>query len=275
MNVLVKYMKNPFRFFWLFSIPFLSLLSPKALSQNLVYNGSFEEITECCERFGMIEDAKGWFRITGSADIFKDCCGHKDIADVPKNFSGWQNPQEGKAYAGLYLLADDKRYKDFYSREYLHTRFQKKLIKGEKYKLSFYLSFGEVSKFYTDRISVSFSSNKNLKRVDGMNELLKGENVVTYKFNSKEATDTLNWYKIEVEYRAKGGEEYLVIGSFAEDFTKQEYKAIKRKNKVMENPFQNKIEPAGYAYYFIDNVSLVPIAAANSNTLKSSEKTEY
>ncbi|KAA9325946.1 hypothetical protein [Adhaeribacter soli] len=251
-------------------LPFL--FSKNAVGQNLVYNGSFEENSKqsgCCNDYGMIEDASGWFRLTGSADLFNACCQAGNMQNVPKNFSGFQYPHDGNAYAGLFLLMKDKRYEDFYYREYIHTKLLQRLQKGIKYKVSFYLSLGECSKLFSDHISVCFAPEKKLFMEKVPHHLLKGINVVKYNLNPSIAKDSVNWNKIEIEYEAKGGEEYLVIGSFSDDISKGQFKAILKRNLIY--PAKDKSESKKYAYYFIDNVSVVSVKQSGSSTLESSK----
>ena len=225
------------------------------ICQNLVPNGSFEEYSECIHDYGEIEVAKGWFQQDGSSDYFNRCCKKKNFVGVPFNVSGYQQPYDiGDAYAGLFLFYYDKRYtlNGYYSREYLHTKLLQPLSTNKEYTVSFHYSLADSSVFYTDHFSICFSSERNLQKVKGFENLLYCENRISKKVDKSVAIDTVNWHKVEFEYLARGGESYLIIGFFHDDLSKRAYRKILKRNRLSQG---NTRENA--CYYYIDNVSVV------------------
>lgn len=240
------------RLFFLGWLIYLNIAN--SYSQNLISNGSFEEHTDCCKYYGQIEAATGWFQLSGSTDYFNGCCPYEDFLGVPDNKDGHQQPKHGNAYAGFGVFAHDS---DFYFREYLHTKLNRPLKKDKVYRITFYISLAEKSKLYTNHISVCFSREKQLGRSKVPYDLLKCNSRVTYWLSEEEAKDMVKWQKIEIDYVAKGGEEYMAIGSFEGDLSKSKHRRIRKKNVINRNGL--------HCYYYIDDVSVVVV----------DDKTEY
>ena len=108
--------------------------------ENLVYNPSFEDHVECPKRIdalGTLTIVDGWYQPTyGSADYY-NVCGLRECG-IPQNKLGYQETHTGDAYCGIYCSKTDYR-------EYLQTQLKKPLIKGNRYKLTFYVSLSEYS----------------------------------------------------------------------------------------------------------------------------------
>lgn len=237
-----------------FLIFFILHITTLGLCQNLISNGNFEEYYECINDYGEIGIAKGWFQQVGSSDYFNRCCMKTNFVGVPLNFKGYQEPLDGSAYAGLFLFYFDKRYEanGFYNREYLQTMFTSPLQVGKRYLVSFYYSLADSSEFYTNHFSVCFSNTKFLEKVKVTESVLKCENRVSRQINKSEAIDTENWNKIEFEYFANGGENYLSIGFFYDDLTKGSFKKVVKRNRFKHINASEKD-----AYYYIDSVLVV------------------
>ena len=218
------------------------LWSSLVWSQNLVKNPSFEEYNQCPEEFGnLVTDIKGWSGATeGTTDYFNSC---STAMNVPKNFIGEQETDFGKAYVGLYLLAPN----DY--REYLQAELVQQLIKGERYKISFYLSLADKSTLSVRDIGILFSENKinEPTRKHISNTIFKSKNNT---FNYTEMSrrdnfsDKLGWSKVEFEIVANGTENYLTLGNF-------------RNNTATKQLRHRGNKPA--AYYYVDMVSVTPV----------------
>ena len=135
-----------------FFLPFL-LYSIFAQGQNLVKNPSFEDYSACPDALGTFNsDVIFWSAPTeGSTDYFNTC---STAMGIPDNFNGSQTAKFGEAYVGMYLYAPG----DY--REYIQAELAQKLIKGEKYILSFYISRAEKSDYAIRDIQVLFSKEK-------------------------------------------------------------------------------------------------------------------
>lgn len=215
-------------------------------------NGSFENLRECPDGLRQIYKTKNWESFgKGSPDLFVRCeldsvrllknpYGYKAIS-VPKSGQGFQIPKTGKAYAGLILHEDRAAFEEF-----LRVKLTRNLRKDEKVTASFYVTLAEISGFAINGIgmavidsSVSSRDAKNFK-------------IIPQAKNNDIISDTANWVLISQEFIAKGGEQYVVIGGF-NDLKKR--KVIQNKQRLYQDSFI--VKASTYAYYFIDEVSVI------------------
>ncbi len=88
------------------------LLGLLGKAQNLVQNGSFEEITACPElnsdypmssTWDQVTKANGWSSFLNSPDLFSPCGYVNGIFDAraPMNTFGYQNARTGNNYGGV------------------------------------------------------------------------------------------------------------------------------------------------------------------------------
>lgn len=232
-------------------VPFYFLIIVPGIAQNLVVNGDFEDHLNCPKAKGSLSsDAKFLPAATkGSTDYFNEC-GSTPLG-IPLNFNGEQAPQNGAAYAGLYLLSPHD-YREYIQLKLLHT-----LEAGKPYRVAFWLSLAEKSGFAIQEASVMFSgaalqleTNKNLspRRLDGfkikpyafLNLTIKGP-----------IYDSTEWVLVEGEYLAKGYENYLIFGNFKND---RFSKAVQLRKK--------DTKPLPLSYYYMDNVQVEQVQQA-------------
>ena len=208
-------------------------------AQNLVKNASFEMFVNCPKKLGnLTEDVSFWSAPTnGSTDYFNGC----SIAmGTPKNFNGTQSADFGKGYAGLYLYAPD----DY--REYLQAELTSTLVKGKKYKVSFYVSLAERSDYAIKEFGLLFSKHKlhiPTKKVLSK-RLIYQEREYDYNFLEIGYTnfysDTKDWISVHSKFVAKGTEKYMILGNF--------------KNNARTRFYKTKKKAKQGAYYYIDLV---------------------
>ncbi len=226
-------------------------------AQNLITNSSFEfsDSTSkvfCPNDFSEINKLVDWWTTVGTSDIFCSCNnnanGKINPVGAPSNGLGYQLPHSGKCYAGFCAYLPPLKGK-----EYIQTKFVKKLSKGKKYSIQFYLSLADYSKYQVQTISAYFSKNK----VDGKNgiNLLNLKPQVTNEIFT--LNDTCKWFLFSGTYTANGSEEYLVVGSFKID-------GYKNDNSEPPNQFKNKKHLQAWsnynlAYYYVDDVSLTEL----------------
>jgi len=232
-------------------------------AQNLVKNPSFEEFVDCPKRLGNFDaDVIDWSSPTeGSTDYFNGC---STAMGTPKNFNGTQPADFGTGYAGLYLYAPN----DY--REYLQAELYEPLIKGKKYRVSFYVSLAERSDFAIKEFGVLFSKDKMkvaVKRPLSKKKIYEQKSNV-YNFMeigySNFYSDTQDWILVNTQFTAKGKERYLTMGNF--------------KTNARTRMFKTKRNAKQGAYYYVDMVLVEPIEKTNTEKkdladLKSSEKT--
>lgn len=220
---------------------------------NLIYNPSFEEHSSCPKRidpYGYMDEPMAWWQpSSGSSDYYNNCGGRQ--CHVPNNKLGIQMPRTGGSMVGIYCSLTDYR-------EYIETELKEKLQKGERYRLSFWVSLSEFSPQAVATIGGLFTKEMLSDTTRGMltnnsfKENNKGvrQNISTfYKPQvinpfARVLADTLNWMQIEGEFVAEGGEKFLTIGNF--------YPA-EQSNVVNIEGLRN-ILPG--AYYYIDDVEL-------------------
>src|SRR5688572_21579405 len=81
----------------------LLVLSPFAGAQNLVMNGSFDQVLGCPTALSMLDSTASWQNptINGTPDFFH-VCSSPFFAGVPMNGLGYQQPHSGESYAGIH-----------------------------------------------------------------------------------------------------------------------------------------------------------------------------
>jgi len=232
---------------------------------NLVINGGFEEFTDvgpgCSAGELRLEYYPGWHNEDLSPDPFRTDCWNPSPAFSPTVANTWyflpypagyQYPNTGKAFGGVYLGSDAKLQGIIWNnlRECIQGELVSPLKKGQGYCIEFYVNTANVSNYAVSRLSVYFhvSDTPYRKNIQSLlwdynfNELEPQVNIQTGPL-----TDTLGWTKIEAEYIAEGGEKFFIIGNFQDD---------------NENPFtkfQNIYDDSLYGkicYLFFDDVAV-------------------
>lgn len=182
----------------------------KSNSQNLVSNGSFENISSCGTQATL---AINWQNPTqyGSPDLYNTCAPNW----VPAHSGGlfYQWPRTGNSYVGIWCY--DRSVADV--REYLHTQLTNTLIANNYYFVKFYTNLCNFSKYATNNLGLYFSSN-TIYQSGASNYLLNYTSQIK-KFNNPIIADTLNWIEISSIYQANGNENYITIGNFNNDAT--------------------------------------------------------
>lgn len=144
-------------------------------------------------------------------------------------------------------------YKDTYS-EYIECKLNQPLVAGKLYCVRYYVTLDRKSNFAANKFGFIISKDS-----------VRYPNSHTQMFYSEpephinEALDHFvtsdeGWVMICDTFIAKGGERFLTLGSFAQDFPKRIHKVKKSEHTSLRvNPF-NK-----FAYYYIDDVSLMEV----------------
>lgn len=210
-------------------ILFIFLKFTFAKSQIVLHNGGFEK--SLCKKTSITKD-----KLTCVENWYQPSAGTPDFLALSNNYFGNQNAKEGKYYLGFYLFSPNDKY-----REYIAQELPSKLIKGKKYHLTFYISLADKSEYAIKNIGVAFSDTKliyDTKRVI---------NVTGKIFPAKDTlySNMKDWMKIEINFEAEGTEAVMLIGNFSQDENISFERISEKRN--------------GYAYYYIDNVTLVEI----------------
>ncbi|MBK9479050.1 MAG: T9SS type A sorting domain-containing protein [Bacteroidetes bacterium] len=214
----------------------------RSIAQNLILNGSFENITNCPWGVGQISFVPVWSSANSylSPSLFNSCASLSSIVSVPVNIDsllGYQNAHSGNGYAGINVYQDTNPFPI----DYLQTQLTDSLDSGKFYCLTFYVSLSNISTWGVDAIGAYFAKQPSTVCSTFICVLTYTPQVSNPAGNI--LLDTLNWMKIEGCFQAQGGERYMIIGNFKDNANTQ--KAINK--------------PGGYnwsTYYYVDDVSL-------------------
>jgi gliding motility-associated-like protein len=256
----------------LFSIFIISIFYSKyLLSQNLVVNGDFENHTNCPTAFeNLTSDVVPWFNpctttVPGigtinitTPDYFNSCSTISGLS-VPTNMAGTEPAHSGNAYAGIATNEDFGNSPGNWL-EYIETELSSPLIAGEKYIVSLWVSCAEGN---------PTSVTEKMGRTTYISALLTNSMVIDAsspipiipQFTSTDKiAQTNGWYQLTWTHTAIGGEKFLTIGNWSNDFG---YSSPSSLNSNM-------------AYYYIDDVSITRLIenelTVNIQTVASCEE---
>jgi outer membrane protein OmpA-like peptidoglycan-associated protein len=228
----------------LFFLVFFSA-QKRGMTQNLVQNGSFEELRYCPVSYNQqtLKTAVGWSQ-TGSAtpDHFAEC--NTNTAGVPDNIGGSQNALDGTAYIGLVTYTSTKRN----YREYVQSKLTRPLGAGEMICVEFWVSCGDLARYVTDGIGVHFSKAKVKTRGDKLIEAQP--QVANPRLHILD--NTTDWVRLSDVFVAEGGEQYITIGNFYSD---------KLMSKLMRTSLDGVAGSSQWSYIYIDDVIVRPVQA--------------
>lgn len=237
-----------------FHLPFFKkVVVYKDAGENLVNNPSFEDYTRCPK--GIVGDYERklipmWeVPSKGTPDYFNSCS--KGEAGVPNNFGGKAWAHSGKGYCGIILrqnFTKDNRItgeKNSIYREYIQTELKSELVNGKKYRVQFWICNSSKSRFAVDAVGACITSEKVRVNHREVMELVPQIENPTSKFISNRDY----WIAVEGIYEAKGGEKFITIGNFYNNFST---------NYIMIDGNSD----FNYAYYYIDDVSVVEVSAS-------------
>ncbi|WP_107038774.1 OmpA family protein [Brumimicrobium mesophilum] len=229
---------------WFYTLP-LAMLTLSVVAQesdNLVVNPSFEDAqSRKIRRIGDISRAEGWQSATGNrADLFSAEAGMPEVL-TPENIYGKEEPKDGINYAGIIAYS----YREKENRTYLTSQLSTSLKKGMRYKVQFYASLGELSKYSSNRLGAHLSK-KGVGTEDKVPAIIAETHV---EHPDRAMFDGMyGWDLVCGEYVATGREKYITIGNFAEDAEVKNDRARKPRD------FSGKQVIA--AYYYIDDISV-------------------
>jgi outer membrane protein OmpA-like peptidoglycan-associated protein len=159
----------------------------------------------------------GWFMASKSPDFF---------------LSGDQ-ARSGGGFVGFRVFSMTKHI------EYIQNRLKAPLKKDSLYCFSAYVKLSPGSRFATNAFGFLLTDKPHLINTDELLTIKPSKNLETQVLLFK-----TRWMKVQCTYKAKGGETWLVLGSF------QNHRDLTLKG--LPGPNQE-------SYYYMDDVSLVPI----------------
>lgn len=192
------------------AITFFLCMSQVLFGQNLVPNPSFEEYDSCPNNVAQLYKATGWSINVNTADYFNKCNSQGFTSfSVPSNSFGFQNAFTGFAYAGFFNIAKNILFQD--AREYLGRKLSIPLVVGNKYFVSFKISFADGSDCATNKIGIKFT-NTNFKDTTILPPPLVDN--LSHLYTDNIIEDSLNWVTIEGSFVSDSAYEYFLIGNF-------------------------------------------------------------
>lgn len=186
-----------------------------AFGQNFVPNPSFEEYDTCPTAVSSMGDYQinhctNWYTpSTGTSDYFNGCSPIVGGANVPYNGFGYQNALDGQGYVGVILLIQHGESSYF---EYVQSQLTSSLIQGSKYKFSFNVNLANGSDFAVGSFGAWFTNSTSISPSYQpiFNSLPQIQNTSGF------ISDTADWTKIEGEFVALGGEQFLTFGYYSD-----------------------------------------------------------
>ena len=230
-------------------------ISAPAISQNLVTNPAMEGK---CVKAGYAEIIKTqtWTNANGgTVDLFDRTKPEKchPVNGIPKNYMGTQAASTPNTnYAGFTAFYDDGSNRpwtdstrfntDGYKRytEYLQAELTEPMVAGKVYNISFKVSLAENSGRAASCIGALLTPAKVEQKSNTF--LSQKPQFISHRV----IKDSLNWVTMYGAYIAEGGEKFLTIGCF-----KDEYFQLEKVVSPMENDSRK-------AYYYVSDVSVTP-----------------
>lgn len=221
----------------LYNILFLFAVFSLKAQENLVPNGSFEDIDTCPIGNGQIHLSSNWYSASlGTPDLLH-ACGNIDVS-VPQNIFGFQYARTGEAYANIQISVTGLGAP---IREYIQCKLLSMLKGGSQYEISFWISLADNSKIACDNIGAYLSSfpiyQSNTENLPYLPTIKSS--------NYQPITNKNEWFQIIDTITASGNEEYLTIGVFSDE-----------QNIYRDTVSNGNLEDI---FYFVDDVSITLI----------------
>lgn len=221
--------------------------------ENLVRNPSFEQYHHLPVYIGDAPGAiKDWTFAgeLGSGDYYNTLA--SGPYHIPDNHFGSENAHSGTGYAGFCVTPE--------YREFLCSQLTSKLVKGQKYRFTMYVSKGDKKEVsYLKEIGVMFLSRPYVLR----DELVMNLPPQIVFYQDTGFTTHNGWQQLTVEYTAKGFEEWIFIGAHQwKCDTCHSLAGTPRKGSP--GVFGGDAEKQ--AHYYVDDVSIVEVHDAPADT---------
>lgn len=215
---------------------FALLLSGQSRAQyNLAENGGFEYYAACPTDYNNLGDCMNVFnpcRISTS-DYFNACTPPYTNISVPANSFGYQQPKVGDGYAGMHLTVMDEY------REYIQVKLKAPLIADTVYRISMHVSRANLGRIVSRDLGAVFTPDSAYYD----DYLWKFFEPQWQPDGDPYLTDTADWVYVSGDYKASGGEKWIILGSFT-DYPLLEY--------IYPGSTGNE-----YMYLYIDELSVV------------------
>ncbi len=181
--------------------------------QNLVENGNMEDTVFCPWAENQLP--LHWTSFGATPDYLNGCSSELNVPNTP---TGFHQAHSGVGMTGVYNYVDTNNsgWPDY--REYIGTQLITPLVIGEKYYISFFLSFGQVlsanlqsNKIGSDKLGMKFST------IPYSETVIPTLNNFAHLFTDSIYTDTAQWVKISGSFIADSTYNYLMLGNFFDE----------------------------------------------------------
>ncbi|MBK9283756.1 MAG: OmpA family protein [Sphingobacteriaceae bacterium] len=230
----------------LIHISFLFLYTFAFSQYNLVPDSSFENNKAIPMDYSALNTNASWNSPSRATTDLFCTCGKKEKklsrVDVPNNGMGIQNAHSGKCYAGFFACSHG------YYREYLQTTLNGALNANQEYVLRMYISLSDYSPLAVNKIGVCFLKDK--VRYEH-SDIITNLKPIYIPLEEEVGMEIDEWHELEIRFKATGGENTLLIGSFA---VNRIWKTGNYPPEQVSSPIYKKYQRD--AYYYIDDVSL-------------------
>jgi outer membrane protein OmpA-like peptidoglycan-associated protein len=245
------------------SILFLGLLgSLQLLGQNLVVNPSFEEGNVCDGESSELDSIASWQALAGSPRFLNPQCPLSNEEKVYIQAIKMPNAVEGDAYVGMGIDREG---------EYLGGQLSSPLEAGKQYwvKLRIRLPIRFCNKAL-DELGVVLTDSVIAPQQKYATIDMPSLKLVSNDMSPIE--EQLKWQEISALYIAKGGEDKIIIGNFAdnnvENFKKREPKEcsyvyidlveVSEFKEISLKPYNNNAELSAGARYILKDLEFEP-----------------
>ena len=199
-----------------------------------------------------IQGLPGFTTFWGTPDYYNYCATTQ--VQPPNTFQGTCNPWNGNAMMGIAMF--NQSYPNA-GREYLHTPLNCPMVSGKTYTLSFWITNGTtpISPWTIKNVGVHFSTSALTQT--SHNVILLNP---TCEVTTMVASTTWQQYTFIVTPPANTTWNHITIGNFRNDNQNSP-------TKTYSVPHGN---PAAYAYYFIDSITVIKPSSGSAFVLNSS-----
>lgn len=215
-------------------------------SQNLIPDSSFEKNNRIPIMYSEIGASKYWSRPSlGTSDLYCKCSRKQSkysLVNVPNNPMGSQNAHSGVCYAGIFAHSHGSY------REYLQTELKETLEANAVYLITAYISLADYSRASINKFGAAFSKKRVKHTSTG---IITHVNVNYFKTDSTSLRDTTKWQQINLEYKAVGGENFIILGSFEVNTTEKTMVMAPKEAHTRINQSTHRD-----AYYYLDDICL-------------------
>lgn len=209
----------------------------------MVINHSFEVYKKDCNTYGLGTSisliCSSWSSPSwnSSPDYFNSC--NVGWTSLPENPYGYEYSKMGEAYCGLGLYIYSSQ-----SQEYIQNMLNISLQKDTVYCISFWLSHADSTNYYINAQNMGvWLSNDSLNVPSLYDSLPYIQQKIAFVQEDYYLENDSGWVELKINYKAKGGEKYFIIGNFA---LPNDVDIIYKPNRQNSN----------YAYYYLDEVSI-------------------